>query len=196
MKTFALIVLATLGVCVEAGLTVLTPSCNLKDKDGQPFPPETCASQTSTFTMDYRGGQQLVKGKILNLPACDADGEPKGKCYMVTEALFGAIPYGEQISGAVFYNFLGDAKTGCSPITSDFGINEDDENPSTKILLVDRGVCSFVRKVRMAQVHISALTSNSGFTDCFRFVRIVECWSCCRNCHEQRLSIQEDSLYG
>ena len=161
-----------------------------------PYAPKDCPSQTSSFMMDYKGEQQRIRGKILNLPSCDAHGEPKGRCYSRTEAGFGVSPYGTPISGALFYNFLGDGKTGCSPITSDFGINEDDENPSTKILLVDRGVCSFVRKVRMAQVHISALTSNSGFTDCFRFVRIVECWSCCRNCHEQRLSIQEDSLYG
>lgn len=144
-------VLATLGVCVDAGFTILTPGCNLKDQTGEPYDHDSCSKHTSTFLMDYKGGQQSINGKVLNLPACDADGEPKGQCYMVTEALFGAIPYGEKISGALFYNFLGKDRTGCTPVNASFGIVEDDENPSTKILLVDRGGCSFVRKVRMAQ---------------------------------------------
>ena len=103
--------------------------------------------------MDYKGEQQRIRGKILNLPACDAHGEPKGRCYSITEALFGVTPYGTTISGALFYNFLGKDRTACTAINAHFNIAGDDKHPITKIFLLDRGGCSFVKKVRMAQVH-------------------------------------------
>jgi len=106
--------------------------------------------------MNYRGSNTQVQGKIINLPACDADGEPFGRCYRVTEALFGVVPYGEEISGILYFISLRD-KTACTTIDpkKTFSINDknyNDEYPTTKILLVKRGGgCSFVRKVLMAQ---------------------------------------------
>ena len=95
-----------------------------------------------------------MKGKKIDLPACDADNEGSGKCYTVSDSLFGVFPFGQQISGTLFYNFLADS-TGCKSIDPTFGFKDNDANPTTKILLVDRGSCSFVRKVRMGQVCVS-----------------------------------------
>ena len=97
-----------------------------------------------------------MQGRILNLPACTADMEStSGQCYAVTMALFGVNPYGEQISGMLFYKFNNDKNnpTACTHVDPSFGINDmNDANSTTKILLVDRGTCSFVQKVRMGQV--------------------------------------------
>ena len=117
-----------------------------------PYTPKDCPSQTSSFTIEYKGERRAIRGRILNLPACDAHGEPNGRCYSRTEAGFGVSPYGTPISGALFYNFLGDVRTGCSAVASDFGIKGDDKNSVTKILLLERGGCSFMKKVRIAQV--------------------------------------------
>merc|ERR1712032_1288421 len=86
-------------------------------------------------------------------------GRGSSTCYSVNEALFGVNPYGEQISGMLFYKFLKNATklapqqspTACQPIDPTFGFSDNDANPTRKILLVDRGTCSFVRKVRMGQ---------------------------------------------
>ena len=94
---------------------------------------------------------QFMMGKILNLGACDADGNPYGKCYRVNDALFGVKPYGEKIYGQLFYEFLKDS-TGCTRVEPSFGFHDDGSNPTNKVLLLDRGSCSFVTKVRMAQV--------------------------------------------
>jgi len=144
-------ILATFLVSAQAGFTVLSPACSLVSPTGRPYTISECTKKLSSFDVPYKGKTGPVKGKIINLPACDADGEPKGRCYAVNEALFGVNPYGEQISGMLFYNFLGKDKTGCGKIDPTFGFTDDDTNPTRKILLVDRGTCSFVRKVRMGQ---------------------------------------------
>merc|ERR1712032_1375532 len=76
-------------------------------------------------------------------------GRGSSTCYSVNEALFGVNPYGEQISGMLFYKFLKNATklapqqspTACQPIDPTFGFSDNDANPTRKILLVDRGTC-------------------------------------------------------
>ena len=148
MKNFAF--LATILVSTDAGLTILEPSCSLLGM-GKPYSDTDCVRATSMFRMLYRGQLQNMKGKKLDLPACDADNQYSGYCYTVNEALFGGNSYGEQFSGMLFYQFLS-SKTACEALDPTFGFVDNDANPTIKILLVDRGGCSFVRKVRMAQV--------------------------------------------
>ena len=109
-----------------------------------------------------------MPGKKINLPACNADAHGSAKCYAVNEALFGINPYGAQISGMLFYKFLSDttkapgqSPNGCQPLDPTFGFKDDDSNPTRKILLVDRGGCSFVRKVRMGQVCVSVIIKHT-----------------------------------
>jgi len=157
MKTF-FVSLATLLVSTDAGFTVLTPSCSLIGP-GKPYSDDECVKATSTFKMLYRGNNKQMQGKKINLPACNEDNRGSSTCYSVNEALFGVNPYGEQISGMLFYKFLKapsnsapqQSPNGCQPIDPTFGFKDNDANPTRKILLVDRGTCSFVRKVRMAQ---------------------------------------------
>ena len=161
MKTF-FVSLATLLVSTDAGFTILEPSCSLIG-DGKPYSDADCVKASSTFDVMYRGQLQKMKGKKIDLPACNEDNRGSKTCYSVNEALFGVNPYGEQISGMLFYKFLSttsdsapqQSPTGCQPIDPTFGFSDNDANPTRKILLVDRGTCSFVRKVRMAQVCVS-----------------------------------------
>ena len=166
MKTF--VFLATILVSADAGLTILEPSCSLVSDSGQPYSDADCVKAKSKFQMLYNGRPQNMKGKKIDLPACDADTQGSSTCYTVNEALFGVNPYGEQISGMLFYKFLsytrnapGQSPNGCQPMDPTFGFRDDDANPTIKILLLDRGTCSFVRKVRMAQVCVFAIITNT-----------------------------------
>ena len=152
MKAFAFAVLASLAVVsTEAGLSILSPTCTIKGKSDKSYSKNDCITHKSSFQMMYKGKMQFMMGKILNLGACDADGNPYGKCYRVNDALFGVNPYGEKINGQLFYEFLKDS-TGCTRVEPSFGFHDDGSNPTKKVLLLDRGSCSFVTKVRMAQV--------------------------------------------
>ena len=167
MKTF-FVSLATLLVSTDAGFTILEPSCSLIGT-GQPYSDPDCKKAMSTFKMLYRGKMQQMPGKKIDLPACNEDNRGSSTCYSVNEALFGVNPYGEQISGMLFYKFLKNATklapqqspTACQPIDPTFGFSDNDANPTRKILLVDRGTCSFVRKVRMAQVCVSFIIKHA-----------------------------------
>ena len=158
MKTFAF--LPTILVSTNAGLTILEPACSLVSDSGQPYSDADCVTAKSAFQMFYKGSPQNMKGKKIDLPACDAKAQGSGNCYTVISALFGVNPHGEQISGMLFYRFLEDS-TGCQPIDPTFGFSDNDANPTRKILLVDRGTCSFVRKVRMAQVCVSFIIKHA-----------------------------------
>merc|ERR1712232_479011 len=111
MKTFAFLFLSTLLVVTDAGFTILEPSCSLLADGNKQYSDAECVKATSTFTMLYRGTSKQMQGKKLNLPACNGDNRGSSTCYSVNEALFGVNPYGEQISGMLFFQFMGD-KTG------------------------------------------------------------------------------------
>ena len=165
MKTFAFI--PTILVSTNAGLAILEPSCSLIG-NGKRYSDAECVKAVSAFQMLYRGQAVRMKGRKIDLPACNGDNQGSGNCYTVNEALFGVNPYGEQISGMLFYKFLSDttkapgqSPTGCQPLDPTFGFKDDDSNPTRKILLVDRGTCSFVRKVRMGQVCVSVIIKHT-----------------------------------
>ena len=159
MKTFT-IFLAIILVSTDAGLTILEPSCSLVSDSSKPYSDADCVKAKSSFQMLYNGRPQNMKGKKIDLPACDADTQGSGKCYIMDEALFGVNPYGEQISGMLFYKFLTDTN-GCKPIDPTFGLRNNDAKQTIKILLVNRGACSFVRKVRMGQVCVSVIIKHT-----------------------------------
>ena len=170
MKTFAFLFLSTLLVLTDAGFTILEPSCSLLADGDTQYSDADCVKATSSFDVMYRGQFQKMKGKKIDLPACNEDNRGSKTCYSVNEALFGVNPYGEQISGMLFYKFLSttsdsapqQSPTGCQPIDPTFGFTDNDANPTIKILLVDRGGCSFVRKVRMAQVCVSFMIKHAN----------------------------------
>ena len=108
MKTFT-IFLAIILVSTDAGLTILEPSCSLVSDSGKPYSDADCVKAKSSFQMLYKGRPQNMKGKKIDLPACNEDNLGSSTCYSVNEALFGVNPYGEQISGMLFYKFLKNA---------------------------------------------------------------------------------------
>ena len=84
--------------------------------------------------------------------AADSDGE-----YYHVEALFGNPPYGSTLRGTLVYVTPGKDRHGCP--ASDEGAkpylkpaaDSPDAWPQNPILMVDRGNCNFVEKVRYAQ---------------------------------------------
>uniref|UniRef100_A0A7S1CEE4 PA domain-containing protein n=1 Tax=Bicosoecida sp. CB-2014 TaxID=1486930 RepID=A0A7S1CEE4_9STRA len=66
--------------------------------------------------------------------------------YPHSEALFGLPSYGGSISGRVIYGTPHLNHTGCNEI------QPDPEWPDEPILMIDRGQCDFVRKVRNAEL--------------------------------------------
>ena len=62
-------------------------------------------------------------------------------------ANFGVIPYGHTIIGRIYYDT--ENSNGCEPFGEfDFSGDPDDDKHPTPIILVDRGTCTFVKKVR------------------------------------------------
>ena len=94
-----------------------------------------------------------VSGRVFVVSPPELAAEMKGEDREAGEVKaslgnFGNPPYGSTIIGRVFYNETEGAA--CSPITPlDFGADPDARNSA--ILLVDRGSCLFVVKVRNAQ---------------------------------------------
>ena len=61
-------------------------------------------------------------------------------------ANFGIIPYGKSLKGRIYYD--PDNTNGCNPF-GDFDFNwNDTKSPLIPVILVKRGDCSFVKKVR------------------------------------------------
>jgi len=65
--------------------------------------------------------------------------------YVHSEALFGRPAYGGAITGTVVYGTPGVNATGCGPIT------RNPSWPADPIIMLDRGDCTFVQKVRHAE---------------------------------------------
>jgi hypothetical protein len=74
--------------------------------------------------------------------------------YAHTDALFGTPQYSGKLSGRVFYGTDND-KDGCTPYPTPTPWEEHVGNKMPAIILIDRGDCTFVQKVRNAQ-HRSA----------------------------------------
>ena len=169
MKAFVFVIVAALVASTEqAGFSILSPSCTLVKADGTPYPNlSECLAAQSSFQMVYKGQRKHMHGQILNRHACDENGQPEGKCYAAAEIKFG-VDSDERVvtTGMLFYSFLQDS-TGCQSIDPSFGVQDSSyyyypyldnkANPTTKILLLDRGNCSFVTKVQMAQVFVAAM---------------------------------------
>lgn len=67
--------------------------------------------------------------------------------FQVSLANFGVIPYGHSIIGRIYYD--PENADGCKQFGDfDFSKDPDDDDHPTPIILVDRGQCTFVKKVR------------------------------------------------
>jgi hypothetical protein len=67
--------------------------------------------------------------------------------FVVSLANFGIIPYGHSLIGRIYYD--PENSDGCQPFGDfDFSNDPDDAEHPTPIFLVDRGNCTFVKKVR------------------------------------------------
>lgn len=67
--------------------------------------------------------------------------------FVVSLANFGIIPYGHSLIGRIYYD--PENADGCQPFGEfDFSNDPDDAEHPTPIFLVDRGNCTFVKKVR------------------------------------------------
>jgi hypothetical protein len=67
--------------------------------------------------------------------------------FVVSLANFGIIPYGHSLIGRIYYD--PENSDGCKPFGDfDFSNDPDDAEHPTPIFLVDRGNCTFVKKVR------------------------------------------------
>lgn len=67
--------------------------------------------------------------------------------FTVSLANFGVIPYGHSLIGRIYYD--PENADGCEPFGDfDFSKDPDDKDHPTPIILVNRGTCTFVKKVR------------------------------------------------
>ena len=67
--------------------------------------------------------------------------------FAVSLANFGVIPYGHSLIGRIYYD--PENADGCLPFGDfDYSKDPDDDKHPTPIILVDRGNCAFVKKVR------------------------------------------------
>lgn len=67
--------------------------------------------------------------------------------FEVSLANFGVIPYGHSIIGRIYYD--PDNANGCNAFDEfDYSKDPDDDKHPTPIILVDRGNCTFVKKIR------------------------------------------------
>jgi len=67
--------------------------------------------------------------------------------FKISLANFGVIPYGHSLIGRIYYDT--ENADGCQQFGDfDFSKDPDDENNPTPIILVDRGNCTFVMKIR------------------------------------------------
>lgn len=83
---------------------------------------------------------QELKNEVIKKKG-DNDG------FKVSLANFGVIPYGHSLIGRIYYD--PDNADGCQPFGDfDFSKDPDDKDHPTPIILVDRGECTFVKKVR------------------------------------------------
>jgi hypothetical protein len=80
-----------------------------------------------------------IQGSVADLLVL----KPKLHNYETSDARFGFIPYGSDVAGEIYY-----AHYGCLPMDAPPGWSKDG---SRSILLVDRGSCSYNKKVLMGQ---------------------------------------------
>lgn len=135
MKVFAVLAaFATAPVLTQAGLSIDSPACTTFDKDDVITDPSKCPT-----------------GKQLAAPACeDLEAGDRSYCYTMNEALFGYPKYGGEVTGELYYNYLGNQSTACTPIPVVPGLGEGGKDA---ILVVDRGGgCTFVQKVRNGEI--------------------------------------------
>lgn len=104
---------------------------------------DNVAGESSGLKVNLPVGKQTCQGDW-----CDITGE-----YVHSDALFGIPPYGgdKHLTGQIHYVTRGEDETGCDANYDPFKYIKPNESKGSMIFLIDRGVCNFVEKVRIAE---------------------------------------------